>query len=71
MDDMGETAEVGELPEGDDEAVVVSALPVPRVFKSCDSRGALAFSCGVAVARKNAKGGESVDDMLPSPPRAG
>jgi hypothetical protein len=34
MDNMGET-EMGEPPEGDEEVVVISALPVLRV--SCDS----------------------------------
>jgi hypothetical protein len=55
---------VGEPPEGDEEAV--STLPVLRV--SCDSRVEVLL-CGVAVAREKAKGGETVDDMLP--PRAG
>jgi hypothetical protein len=64
---VGETAEVGEPPEGDEEAVVVSTLPVLRV--SCDSRVELLLLCGVAVAREKAKGGEPVDDMLP--PQAG
>jgi len=52
----------GEPPEGDEEALVVSALPVLR-----DSRVDVLLLCG--VAREKAKGGEPVDDMLP--PRAG
>ena len=63
---MGETAEVGEPPEGDEEAVV-STLPVLRV--SCGSRVEVLLLCGVAVAREKEKGGEPVDDMLP--PRVG
>ena len=66
-DEVGETAEVGEPPEGDEEAVVVSTLPVLCV--SCDSRVEVLLLCGVAVAHEKAKGGEPVDDMLP--PRAG
>ena len=65
MDELGETAETGEPPEGDEEAV--SALPVLRV--SWDSRVDVLLLCGVAVAREKANGGEPVDDMLP--PRAG
>jgi hypothetical protein len=64
-DDVGETAEVGEPPEGDEEAD--STLPVLCV--SWDSRVEVLLLCGVAVAREKAKGGEPVDDMLP--PRAG
>jgi hypothetical protein len=63
---VGETAEVGEPPEGDEEVVIVSTLPVLRV--SCDSRVEVLLLCGVAMAREKAKGGEPVDDMLP--PRA-
>ena len=54
---------MGELPEGDEEAVVVSTLPVLRV--SCNSRVEVLLLCGVTVARENAKGGEPMDDMLP------
>jgi hypothetical protein len=61
-DEEGETAEMGEPSEGDDEAVVVSTLPVLRV--SCDSRVDVLLLCGVAVAREKAKGDEPVDDML-------
>ena len=64
-DEEGETAEVGEPPDGNEE--VVSILLVLRV--SCDSRVDVLLLCGVAVAREKAKGGEPVDDMLP--PRAG
>jgi hypothetical protein len=65
MDEEGETAEVREPPEGDEEAV--STLPVLCV--SCDSRVEVLLLCGVTVACEKAKGGEPVDDMLP--PRAG
>jgi hypothetical protein len=58
---------MGEPPEGDEETVVVSALPVLRV--SCNSRVEVLMLCGVAVAREKAKGGEPVDDVLP--PQAG
>ena len=60
-----ETAEVGEPPNGNEEAV--SILLVLRV--SCDSRVDVLLLCGVAMAREKANGGELVDDMLP--PRAG
>ena len=60
---MGETAEVGEPPEGEEEAVIFSTLPVLS-----DSHVDVLL-CGVAVAREKAKGGEPVDDMLP--PQAG
>ena len=58
----GDTAEVGEPPEGDNETVVASTLSVPCV--SCNSRVEVLSLCGVAVARENAKGGEPVDDMV-------
>jgi hypothetical protein len=61
-DEVGEMAEVGEPPEGDEEAV--STLPM-----LWDSRVEVLLVCGVAVAREKAKGGEHVDDMLP--PQAG
>jgi hypothetical protein len=48
MDEVGETAEVGEPPEGDEEAVVVSTLPVLCI--SWDSRVEVLLLCGVAVA---------------------
>ncbi len=65
-DEVGDTAETGE--DGDEEEVVVMPiLPVLRI--SCGSRVELLLLCGVAVVRKNAKGGEPMDDMLP--PRAG
>lgn len=60
---MGETAEVGEPPEGDDEADIVSTLPVLRV--SCNSRVGVLLLCGVAVAREKARRDEPVDDVLP------
>ena len=60
-DEEGETAEAGEPPDGDEEAV--STLPV--LHASCDSRVDVLLLCGVAVAREKAKGGEPVDDMLP------
>ena len=63
-DEEGETAEVGEPPDGNEEAV--SVLLVLRV--SCDSRVDVLLLCGVAVAREKANGGELVDDR---PPRAG
>ena len=53
----------GSKPEGDEEAVVVSTLPVLCVLY--DSRVEVLLLCGVAVVRKKAKGGEPVDDMLP------
>ena len=58
---------MGEPPEGDEEGVIMSTLPVLCV--SCDSRVEVLLLCSVAVAREKAKGGEAVDDMLP--PRAG
>jgi hypothetical protein len=58
--ELGETAEVGEPAEGDDEAVVVFTRPVLRV--SCDSRVEVLLLCGIAVVRGKAKGGELVDD---------
>jgi hypothetical protein len=69
LDEVGETAEVGEPPEGDEEAIVVSTLPVLRV--SCDSRVEVLLLCGVTGAHEKAKGGDSaaVDDKLPA--RAG
>jgi hypothetical protein len=48
MDEVGETAEVGEPPEGDEEVVVVSTLPVLCV--SWDSQVEVLLLCGVAVA---------------------
>jgi hypothetical protein len=60
---VGEATEVGEPPQGDEEVVVVSTLPVLRV--SCDSQVEVLLLCGVTVAREKAKGGEPVDDMLP------
>jgi hypothetical protein len=65
--EVGETAETGGPPEDDEEAVVLTTLPVLRI--SCDSRVEVLLLCGVAVAREKAKGGDPVDDMLP--PRAG
>jgi hypothetical protein len=65
--EVGETAETGGPPEDDEEAVVLTTLPVLRI--SCDSRVEVLLLCGVAVAREKAKGGDPVDDMLPS--RAG
>jgi hypothetical protein len=53
---------VGEPPKGDEEAVVVSTLPVLRV--SCDSWVDRLLLCGLAVACEKAKGGKTVDDML-------
>jgi len=62
---------VGEPPEGDEEAVVVSILPVLRV--SCDSGVDVLLLCGVALAREKAKGGDPVDDPVDDilPPRTG
>jgi hypothetical protein len=57
---VGETAEVGEPLEGDEEVVIVSTLPVLR-----DSRVDVLLLCGVAVAHEKAEGGEPMDDMLP------
>jgi hypothetical protein len=54
MDEVGETAETGGPPD-DEEAAVLSTLPVLRV--SCDSRVEALLLCGVAVAREKAKGG--------------
>jgi hypothetical protein len=48
MDEVGETAKVGELPQGNEEAAVVSTLPVLRV--SWDSRVEVLLLCGVTVA---------------------
>jgi hypothetical protein len=45
-------------PEGDEEAVTVSTLPV-----LCNSRFEVLLLGGVAVAREKAKGSEPVDDM--------
>jgi hypothetical protein len=47
-DKVRETAEVGEPPEGDEEAVIVSTLPVLRI--SWDSRVEVLLLYGVAVA---------------------
>jgi len=49
-DEVGETAEVGELPEGKDEAV--STLPELRVW--CDSQVEVLLLSGVAVSREKA-----------------
>ena len=54
----------GEPPKGNEKAVIVSALPV-----LCDSRVEVLLLCDVAVAREKAKGGEPVDEMLPSQAR--
>lgn len=62
-DALGETVEVGEPPQGDEEAVVVSTSPVLRV--SCDSQVEVLLLCGVTVAGEKGKRGEPVDDMLP------
>jgi hypothetical protein len=50
----------GKLPEGDEEAVVDSALLALRVL--CDLRVEVLLLCGVAVAREKAKGGKPVDN---------
>lgn len=59
---VGETAEVGEprATRGDEKAVVVFTLLVQS-----NSQVNMLLLCGVAVARKKAKGGEPVNDMLP------
>jgi hypothetical protein len=62
-DELRETAEVGEPPEGDNEAVVVSAWPALHV--SCDSQVEVLLLCGVAGAREG-EGGENAK----APPRA-
>jgi hypothetical protein len=64
-DEVGDTAEMGASGD-DEEAVVLSTLPVLRV--SCDLRVDVLLLCGVAVACEKAKGDDPVDDMLPLGP---
>ena len=51
-----------ESPEGNEEAVIVSTLPVLRA--SCYLRAEVLLLCGVTVAHEKAKRDEHLDDML-------
>jgi hypothetical protein len=61
---LGETAEVGEPPEGDEEAID-RCLRIAVLRVSCDSQVGALLLRGVTVARKKAKRSEPVNDMLP------
>jgi hypothetical protein len=62
-DKVGETAKMGEPAEGNEEAVIVSALPELHI--SCDSQVDVLLLCSITVACEKANRGEPVNDMLP------
>jgi hypothetical protein len=62
-DKVSETAKMEEPAEGDEEAVIVSALPKLHIL--CNSQVDVLLLCSITVACKKANRDKPLDDMLP------